>query len=217
MFVCWICFENGKLRTFFPKATGEAACIRGNCVSLTLSPPVCSVVLIKCLEIKSVAQVPSAQKSFLKQIPELSTHPPCNWFSSAFYWIVFKQIKPKLEEGGDNSWIHCTQTGRLLSSLQRQICVSSFLFLLLRKASHGVNPIGFWHTLSWKAEGNMKFGILILQIWKENNNNNNNKTKHGTDQGLSRADLLPKKMLLETQYSRNGEWLILRLLLWSIC
>lgn len=85
-----------------------------------IPPSVFSVVLIKCLEIKSVAQVPSAQKSFLKQIPELSTHPPCNWLPSALYWIFFKQVKPKLEQRGDNSWNHCTRTSGLLSSHCRE-------------------------------------------------------------------------------------------------
>lgn len=65
---------------------------------LHFPPSVCSLVLIKCLEIKSVAQVPSVHESFPKQIPELSTHPPCNWPPSAFYWIVCKQIKPEREQ-----------------------------------------------------------------------------------------------------------------------
>jgi len=143
LFVCWIWFEHGTLRTFFPRATGEAAYIRGNCVSFTHSPPVCSVVLIKCLEIKSVAQVPSAQKSFLKQIPELSTHPPCNWLPSALYWIVFKQIKPKLEQGGDNSWSHCTQTGGLLSSHYRDRYVFSLYVLAIKKSQPWSKSHGF--------------------------------------------------------------------------
>lgn len=55
-----------------------------------IPPSIFSVAFIKCLEIKSVAQGPSAQKSFLKQIPELSTHPPCNWPPSALSWVIFK-------------------------------------------------------------------------------------------------------------------------------
>lgn len=190
--VCCICFEHGTLRTFFPKATGEAACIRGNCVSFTSSPPVCSVVLIKCLEIKSVAQVPSAQKSFLKQIPELSTHPPCNWLPSAFYWIVFKQIKPKLEQGGDNSWSHCTQTGGLLLSHCRDRCVFSLCILAIKKnqpwsKSHRFLTYTFWKD--WEKHESCHLGPSSVK----------GKKTHSIDQGFSRADMLPKKMLLETQ------------------
>lgn len=103
---------------------------------------VCSVVLINGLEIKSVAQGPSAQKSFLKQIPELSTHPPCNWLPSAFCQIVFKQIKPKLGQGGDRSCSRHTQSAELLSHIAATDSGLFFFssFLLLRKSSHGVSP-----------------------------------------------------------------------------
>lgn len=61
-----ICSERGELRASFPKAPGEAVCIRGNCVSL--SPSVCSVVLIKCLETVSCSSALSSE-----ELPETYT------------------------------------------------------------------------------------------------------------------------------------------------
>ena len=158
------------------------------CVTSTFFPSLCSVVLIKCLEIKSVAQVPSsAQKSFLKQIPELSTHPPCNWLHQLFYWVVFKQIKLKLEQRGDSSWSHYTQTGGLPSShpTDRSVLFPSCSCYKENPAMR-VNPRGSRHTLSWKAERSLSPSRV-------------KKGKYSTYQGFSRVNLLPEKMVLETQ------------------
>lgn len=121
-------------------------------VSLTLSPSVCCVVLIKCLEIKSVAQVPSARKSFLKQIPELSTHPPCNWFPSAFYWIVFTQIKPKREPRGDDSRSHPAQMDISLHAAETNVWFFSY-FPAIQDSSPGS-----WH-------GTFLKGWETCEVW----------------------------------------------------
>jgi len=64
-------------------------------------------------------------------------------FCPIFYWIVFKQIKPKLEQGGDNSWSHCTQTGGLLSSHYRDRYVFSLYVLAIKKSQPWSKSHGF--------------------------------------------------------------------------
>lgn len=62
-----ICSDHGELRALSPKVPGEAAGIQGRC--MLLSSSVCSVVLIKSLEIKSVCS--SALSS--EELPETNT------------------------------------------------------------------------------------------------------------------------------------------------
>lgn len=94
-------------------------------LSLTHSPSTCNVVFIKCLEIKSVAQGPSAQKSFLKQILELSTHPPCNWTSISSLPDSFQTDQTRTRQRSHQLKSSLSLTGGLLTAHCRSICVFS--------------------------------------------------------------------------------------------
>lgn len=135
---------------------------------------VCSVVLIKSLEIKSVCS--SALSS--EELPETNTRVvntprPCNWLPSALYWIVFKQMETKTGAERGQQQKSPRSDGRLSSHRRDRVC-----FSLSVKDS----LIDSWHALSWKAERSVKIGTLVLQV---------RKIKHNAHQGFAKAVCFP--------------------------